>query len=156
MNNQDYALPGVGAFVAAAVEQGQLDRVWGAILAMPVMVLGTNFLFWRPLVAWAEKFRQEDTAAAEKPRSLVLDTLRRPVLPHAFARAAAPIGRALDTLTRPFGLAEHPLHTPVLARGRPTRRNHRPIIRPVRHLRYPQRSMTAGTSGSCRRGVQPK
>lgn len=116
VNNQDYALPGVGAFVAAAVEQGQLDRVWWAILTMAVMVLGVNFLFWRPLVAWAEKFRQEETVAAEKPRSLVLDTLRRSTLPHAFARAVRPAGRALDTLTRPFGLAEHPLHTPVLAR----------------------------------------
>lgn len=116
VNNQDYALPGVGAFVAAAVEQGQLDRVGWAILTMAVMVLGVNFLFWRPLVAWAEKFRQEETAASEKPRSLVLDTLRRSVLPHGFARAAAPVGRALDTLTRPFGLAEHPLHTPVLVR----------------------------------------
>lgn len=116
VNNQAYALPGVGAYVAAAVEQGQLDRVWWAILAMAVMVLGTNFLFWRPLVAWSEKFRQEETSAAEKPRSLVLETLRRTVLPHAFARVAGPVGRALDTLTRPFGLAEHPLHTPVLVR----------------------------------------
>ncbi|ALE06305.1 sulfonate ABC transporter permease [Arthrobacter sp. ERGS1:01] len=116
VNNHDYALPGVGAYVAAAVEQGQLGRVWWAILAMAIMVIGVNFLFWRPLVAWAEKFRQEDTVAVERPRSVVLDMLRRSSIPHVISRGLRPVGRLLDSGTRPFGLAEHPLHTPALVR----------------------------------------
>lgn len=116
VNNQSYALPGVGAYVAAAVENGQLLRVGYAIVTMAIMVLGVNFLFWRPLVAWAEKFRQEDTAATERPRSTVLELLSRSSLPRLLGRVFGPIGRALDRVTRPFGVAEHPLFVPVRRR----------------------------------------
>jgi hypothetical protein len=70
--------------------------------------------FWRPLVAWAERFRAEESAAAERPRSVVLDLLRRSAVPGLVARPARPVGRFLDTITRPFGLAEHPLQRPAL------------------------------------------
>jgi NitT/TauT family transport system permease protein len=116
VGNHSYALPGVGAYVAAAVEGGELDRVWYAILTMAVMVLGVNFLFWRPLVAWAERFRQEDTAAADRPRSLVLDVLNRSAIPRGLGRALSPVVLALDRATRPFGVAEHPLLVPPLRR----------------------------------------
>ncbi|WP_223694005.1 ABC transporter permease [Leifsonia poae] len=116
VNNHSYALPGVGAYVAAAVQNGQLDRVGYAIITMAVMVLGVNFLFWRPLVAWAEKFRQEDTAATDRPTSLVLTALNRSLLPRAIGRGLRPIGRAFDTITRPFGVADRPLFVPASRR----------------------------------------
>ena len=43
---------------------------------MIVMVVAVNVLFWRPLVAWSEKFRYETTEASETQRSVVLDVLR--------------------------------------------------------------------------------
>ena len=55
--NHTYALPGIGSYVAAASEHGQLGRVLLAIGVMVVMVVGVNVLFWRPLTAWAERFR---------------------------------------------------------------------------------------------------
>lgn len=112
VNNHSYALPGVGAYVASAVQAGQLDRVGWAILTMTIMVLGVNFLFWRPLVAWAERFRQEDTAPTDRPRSVVLDVISRSWLPRTVERGFRPIARGLDRATRPFGLAEHPLRVP--------------------------------------------
>jgi NitT/TauT family transport system permease protein len=108
--NHTYALPGIGSYVAAAIEQANLDRVGIAIVVMVVLVVAVNFVFWRPMVAWAEKFRAEESAAAERPRSIVLDALRHSVLPDVVARPARPVGRFLDRITRPFGLAEHPLH----------------------------------------------
>ena len=112
--NHTYALPGIGSYVAAAIEQSSLDHVGIAILVMIFMVIGVNFLFWRPMVAWAERFRTEESAAAERPRSLVLDLLRRSSVPDMVSRPARPVGRALDKITRPFGLAEHPLHRPAM------------------------------------------
>lgn len=114
VNNHSYALPGVGSYVAAAVENGQLDRIWYAILTMVIMVLGVNVLFWRPLVAWAERFRQEDTAPVDRPRSFVLDIINRSWLPRVVSTLWEPIGHVLDKITRPFGLAEHPLHVPLV------------------------------------------
>jgi NitT/TauT family transport system permease protein len=117
--NHHYALPGIGSYVATAIQQGNLDDVLIAIAVMIVMVIGVNFVFWRPVTAWAERFRVEESEAAEKPRSLVLDALRHSRVPGQLARPLKPVGRALDTATRPFGLAEHPLGT-SMARERTT------------------------------------
>jgi NitT/TauT family transport system permease protein len=109
-----YALPGIGSYVAGAMQQGSLGKVGIAIGVMIAMVIAVNALFWRPMVAWAERFRAEESSAAERPRSAVLDLLRRSAVPGLVARPLRPVGKALDRATRPFGLAEHPLQRPVL------------------------------------------
>ena len=111
--NHQYALPGIGSYAAAATAKGDLGEMCLAIAVMVVMVIGVNFLFWRPMTAWCERFRVEDSEAAEKPRSLVLDVLRRSSVPELLGRPLRPAGRALDRLTRPFGLAEYPLERPA-------------------------------------------
>jgi NitT/TauT family transport system permease protein len=109
VNNHIYALPGIGSYVAAATDQKQLGRLLLAIGVMIVMVVGVNVLFWRPLTAWAEKYRTEDIAAAEVQRSVMLNLLRRSTVPALVGRGLRPIGRLMDRTTRPFGLADHPL-----------------------------------------------
>lgn len=109
VNNHTYALPGIGSYVAAASDQKQIGRLLLAIAVMIVMVVGVNVLFWRPLTAWAERYRTEDIAAAEVQRSVTLNLLRRSSVPGLVARGLRPAGRLLDRITRPFGLADHPL-----------------------------------------------
>jgi len=112
--NHTYALPGIGSYVAAAIHYGNLGEVGIAIAVMIFMVIVVNVVFWRPMVAWAERFRAEESAAAERPRSVVLDMLRRSSVPDLVSRPFRPAGRFLDRVTRPFGLAEHPLQRPVV------------------------------------------
>jgi NitT/TauT family transport system permease protein len=107
--HHNYALPGMGSYVAASIAEGNLGHIVIAIGVMVIMVVGVNVLFWRPLVAWAEKFRVETSAAAEQPRSLTLDFLRRSHVPAMISRPLRPLKETLDRLTRPFGLAEYPL-----------------------------------------------
>ncbi len=102
-------LPGMGSYIGAAIAGGSLSKVGIAVLVMVVLVVGVNAMFFRPLVAWAEKFRREDSEGADKPRSFVLDLLRRSHLYAYLAFVCRPVGRLLDRMTRPFGLAEHPL-----------------------------------------------
>jgi NitT/TauT family transport system permease protein len=102
-------LPGIGSFTGAAVEQGSFGKVIIAIGVTVIIVVGTNFLLFRPLVAWAEKFRIETSTSADTPRSIVLNILRRSSIPTLLGRIFRPVGRALDRVTRPFGLAEYPL-----------------------------------------------
>jgi NitT/TauT family transport system permease protein len=116
VNNHTYALPGIGSYVAAASQHQQIGRLFLAIGVMIVMVVGVNVLFWRPLTAWAERFRTGDTSAAEVPRSVVLDVLRRASVPGLVSRAVRPAGKALDKATRPFGLAEYPLQVNAVRR----------------------------------------
>src|ERR1700742_1114662 len=111
VNNHSYALPGIGAYVAAATQNAQLGRVLLAIGVMIVLVVGVNMLFWRPLTAWAERFRVEDSESAQAPRSLVLDLLRRSRIPRLFGRGLGWLVAPLDRAMSVFGLAEHPLRT---------------------------------------------
>ncbi|MFE4974140.1 ABC transporter permease [Kitasatospora sp. NPDC056651] len=105
VDNQRYALPGVGSYAGAAIAAGDLGRVGWAIATMVVLVIGVNFLFWRPLTAWAERFKNEQSEATEVQRSVVLDLLRRSHLPAALGRALRPAGRALNRAGRVFGTA---------------------------------------------------
>jgi NitT/TauT family transport system permease protein len=112
--NHTYALPGIGSYAAAAIGAGNLGDVGIAIAVMVVLVIGVNFVFWRPMTAWCERFRVEESEAAERPRSYVLDFLRRSEVPAMLGRPLKPVGTGLDRLTRPFGLAEHPLARPAV------------------------------------------
>lgn len=112
--NHHYALPGMGSYAAAAIAAGNLGQVGIAIAVMVVMVIGVNVIFWRPLTAWSERFRVEESEAADRPRSVVLDLLRRSSVPARLGRPLRPVGTALDHGMRIFGLAEHPLATPAV------------------------------------------
>jgi NitT/TauT family transport system permease protein len=111
VNKRSYALPGIGSYVASASRHSQLGRVMLAIAVMIVMVLGVNFLFWRPMVAWSERFRFEQTEATDKPRSIVLDALRRSHVPSLAGRPMKPVTAFLDRATRVFGTADRPILT---------------------------------------------
>jgi len=91
------ALPGVGSYVALAIQQRNLAAVGWAILAMTVTILLYDQLLFRPLVAWADKFRYEMTAAPIVPRSWVLDLFRRAALIQSLS---APLGQTLRGMVR--------------------------------------------------------
>ncbi|GAA1026481.1 MULTISPECIES: ABC transporter permease [Amycolatopsis] len=109
VNNQKFALPGIGAYVATASADGDLGKVLLAVGVMVVLVVGVNVLFWRPLTAWSERFRIENSEAAEAPRSLVLDLLRRSRIPTLLGRVFGKLVFPLDRALAVFGLAEYPL-----------------------------------------------
>jgi NitT/TauT family transport system permease protein len=105
------SLPGMGSYMAAAIAKGSYAEVSIAIVVMVILVVGTNFFVFRPLVAWSDKFRLESSEGTDKPKSIVLGILQRSSIPRMAGRLTHPIGRVLERLTRPFGLAEYPLRT---------------------------------------------
>ena len=90
VGNTTVTLPGVGSYIALAIEQKNLAAVGWAIGAMLVVILLYDQLLFRPLVAWADRFRFEQQAGAAPPHSLVLDVLRRSRI---VATVAAPLSR---------------------------------------------------------------
>ncbi len=63
---------------ALAIQQQDLRAIGWAILAMGLVILAYDQLLFRPLVAWAEKFRVELSAGqAPAPQSWVLDFIQR-------------------------------------------------------------------------------
>jgi NitT/TauT family transport system permease protein len=91
------ALPGVGSYVARAIERRDLGAVGWAILAMTAAILLYDQLLFRPMVAWADKFRAEQTAAQIAPKSWLLDLFRRS---HLHQAIGAPIGATVKRVSR--------------------------------------------------------
>jgi NitT/TauT family transport system permease protein len=75
--NQNIRLPGIGSYIAVAIEQRDLAAIGWAILAMFIGVLCYDQLFFRPLLAWADKFRFEETGSETAQRSWLLNFLQR-------------------------------------------------------------------------------
>jgi NitT/TauT family transport system permease protein len=84
-------LPGIGSYIALAIEQRDLGAVAWAVGAMLIVILVYDQLLFRPLVAWADRFRFEQEAGVTAARSWVLTALRRSRL---VARLAAPLAAA--------------------------------------------------------------
>jgi NitT/TauT family transport system permease protein len=74
---QDIKLPGIGAYIAVAIEQENGRAIALAIAAMLAGIVLYDQLFFRPLLAWADKFRFEDTQGDTAQRSWLLDWGRR-------------------------------------------------------------------------------
>nr|WP_201737238.1 ABC transporter permease subunit [Bifidobacterium aemilianum] len=103
VNNKTYALPGLGSFVAQASSNEELGKVGLAIVTMVIVVLLIDFLLWKPLTAWAEKFRITQSESAEPKKSLVLTVIRQSHLDDLLGRAFSPLGELLDRAGRVFG-----------------------------------------------------
>ncbi len=87
---RSFRLPGVGSYMSLAIDRGDRRAMVAAVVAMVLMILATDQLVWRPLVAWASRFKLEETAATEEPRSWVLGLLTRSLL---LKRVAAALRR---------------------------------------------------------------
>ncbi|TOY79353.1 sulfonate ABC transporter permease [Burkholderia pseudomallei] len=82
VGNHTITLPGIGAYLAQAIVEKNLGAVGWVILAMTVVILPYDQLLFRPLVAWADKFRMETTSSGNAPESWLLDLVRRTRLIH--------------------------------------------------------------------------
>jgi NitT/TauT family transport system permease protein len=94
--NHNFTLPGIGSYVAAAVTARDMPALGWAVLTMAVTILLVDQLFWRPLVAWTDKFRLEQSASAESPHSWVYDLLRRSRVQRGIRRLTQPAGDMLS------------------------------------------------------------
>lgn len=74
---QDIRLPGVGSYLATAIEAGNMQAIAYSIITMIVMILLVDQLFWRPLVVWSKKFKMELTETADTSTSFVYEMLFR-------------------------------------------------------------------------------
>ncbi len=76
VGNTTVQLPGIGSWLALAIDKQDFKAVAWAVATMALLILLYDQLLFRPVVAWADKFRFEQTAGQEKPRSWLYDVLR--------------------------------------------------------------------------------
>src|SRR5205809_1016520 len=110
LGDRDYRLPGIGSYMSVALDQGNVTAMGQAILAMVVMIVAVDQLLWRPLVAWVEKFRLDDSGSGAGASSWFLDVLQRSRVPR---RAAVLRRRAYRSALRAAGPLQRPLQRPL-------------------------------------------
>ncbi len=100
VGNTTVTLPGVGSWLALAIARKDFTAIGLAVVAMGIVILLYDQLVFRPVVAWADRFRFEQTASTERPQSWAYDLFRRTrLLPVLFAPVTA-LGQLLLTLDR--------------------------------------------------------
>ncbi|MBK8792138.1 MAG: ABC transporter permease subunit [Holophaga sp.] len=77
LGSRDFRLPGLGAYMSVAVDQGNVRAQVYAIVAMLTLVILLDQLIWKPVVAWSQRFQMDDAVKVEKRRSWLLRLLRR-------------------------------------------------------------------------------
>ncbi len=77
VGNTTVSLPGVGSYLAMAIDQKRIDAVIAAIVMMLVVIIAYDQLLFRPLVAFGSRFRFELSASQEEERSWVILLFRR-------------------------------------------------------------------------------
>src|SRR6202140_4220716 len=114
VGNTTVTLPGVGSYLALAIQQQNLKAVGWAIGTMLVVILIYDQILFRPLVAWADRFRFEQEPGLTAPHSWVLDILRR-------SRIVDRIKRPFAALWRGILLPRHPDNLEAVRRAPRTR-----------------------------------
>ncbi|MEO7774762.1 MAG: ABC transporter permease subunit [Steroidobacteraceae bacterium] len=71
------SLPGIGSYIALAIEQRNLSAIAWAIATMLLVILAYDQIFFRPLIAYVDRFRVEQDHGVREPQSWVLTMLRR-------------------------------------------------------------------------------
>src|SRR5258708_1115804 len=98
VGNTTVTLPGIGSYVALGIQKQNLPAIGYAILAMLLVIIVYDQLLFRPVVAWADKFRFEQTASASVPTSWMLDLFRRTRALRALTYPFAALNKAISNL----------------------------------------------------------
>jgi NitT/TauT family transport system permease protein len=97
MGARNFQLPGLGSYIYSATSNGDVHALLAGIATVILIVVATDQLVWRPLIAWSDKFKFEQVESAEQVTSPILELLRR--------------SRILDTLPgRIWNRVEEPVY----------------------------------------------
>lgn len=77
LKSHDFRLPGLGSYLQDAANRGSLPATLAGLLTLALVIVLMDQLIWRPVVAWAEKFKFETSEGGGASRSAVLILLRR-------------------------------------------------------------------------------
>jgi len=73
LGSRDFRLPGLGSYLQTAASAGDTRSIFWGIATMVLVIVLLDQFIWRPVIAWAEKFKIEQVENTDAPRSWVLD-----------------------------------------------------------------------------------
>jgi NitT/TauT family transport system permease protein len=96
VSSQAILLPGIGSYIATAIDQRDLGAIGYAVLVMLIVILLYDQLLFRPLLAWSRKFRGDPGPDEDNVRPWFLLVLQRARLFDLAQAAVLALNRALD------------------------------------------------------------
>lgn len=93
--HQNIRLPGIGSYIALAIEQHNMHAVVYAILTMVIVIFLYDQILFRPLIAWSERFKMEPSPDEEESQSWLIDLLRS-------SNLFKPLGKGISWLKEQF------------------------------------------------------
>lgn len=76
VGSRNFRLPGLGSYLQTAASSGDYQAMTWGLITMVLIVVMTDQLLWRPLIAWSEKFKFENVESEERVTSPILHLLR--------------------------------------------------------------------------------
>ncbi len=95
MGDRNFQLPGLGSYIQSAADSGDVTALLSGIGVVILIVVATDQLLWRPLIAWSDKFKFEQVESADRADSPILELLRR-------SRLSSLPGRIWTSLEEPI------------------------------------------------------
>jgi NitT/TauT family transport system permease protein len=80
LGDRDFRLPGLGSYLQTAASANPVDvhaLLWG-LTVLVLIIVATDQVIWRPLIAWSDKFKFEQVESSERVTSPILTLLQRP------------------------------------------------------------------------------
>jgi NitT/TauT family transport system permease protein len=126
MDDRNFQLPGLGSYLQTATDSGDLKALVAGFLTVILIVVATDQLIWRPLIAWSDKFKFEQVESTDRVSSPILTLLKRSnlisTIPHRlWSRIEEPVFRRMARskdcrIVHPLD-EDSPRHTPTAVLG---------------------------------------
>lgn len=71
LGENQYRLPGIGAYMDVAIQQNDTTAIVLALIAMVFLIISMDFVIWRPLLSWVQKFRLEERSGSSLSEPLM-------------------------------------------------------------------------------------
>ncbi len=96
LGSRDFRLPGLGSYLQTAASSGNYVAILWGLLTMVLIIVATDQLLWRPLIAWSDKFKFEQVESTKRVRSPLLYALQESSVLRSFRdHALKPLGEHL-------------------------------------------------------------
>jgi NitT/TauT family transport system permease protein len=105
LGSRDFRLPGLGSYLQTAADKGDGTAIAWGLAAMILIIVATDQLVWRPLIAWSDKFKFEQVESSKRVNSPILHLLTHSsalasIRQHTIAPLAESLYHRLSVLRR--------------------------------------------------------
>jgi len=96
LGTRDFRLPGLGSYLQTAAGTGNYAAITWGLLTMVAIIVATDQLIWRPVIAWSDKFKFEQVESTARVRSPLLHLLQHSRGLHSLRqRTVVPLGEGV-------------------------------------------------------------